>query len=64
MLLQFILKSLILVPRKVRHVVKEHTSSRGIIFIQLVIAVEFTKKEKTSKKVVTGCHIPMDLKVA
>ena len=59
-----------MVPRKVRHVVEEHTSNRGTGFIQLVTAVEFAKKAKTSNKgctsnkVVTGCDILMDLKIA
>lgn len=53
-----------------RHVVEEHTSNRGTVSIQLVVAVEFAKKAKTrnkgctSTKVVTGCDILMGLKVA
>lgn len=59
-----------MVPRKVRHVVEEHTSNRGTVFIQLVVAVGFAKKAKTSNKcstgnkVVTGCDILMGLKDA
>lgn len=69
MLLQLILKTFTFVPMQVRHVVEEHTSNRGTVFIQLVVAVEFAKKAKTSNKgctsnkVVTVCDTHMDIEV-
>jgi len=50
--------------------VEEHTSNRGTVFIQLVIAIEFAKKATannkgcTNNKVLTGCDSLIDLKVA
>lgn len=51
MLLQLILKSSTLVPRKVRHMLEQHASNRGTVSIQLVVAVEFAKERQVKRAV-------------